>query len=211
MPQVTTIRSYGPRSGWPRLNCRRGPAGYVLVASSSCASTGARCPVGALVQPAAVVRLGQLPAQRLQLASHPGVQNQNLADLPGGDRSGGLAHRGQDALIVRRQRGRIHPRRPVRDQPHRPARHLHHRRSGRCPLAGELLAHSRSSPLPRVPGHSLPSGQSAPCGTFAPCHMSVHGTAARAVFKDLHQRKPGAPAAASPSGTHAGEITVRTD
>lgn len=42
-------------------------------------------------------------------------------------------------------------------------------------------SHSRSSPLLHVPGRCLPSGQSATCGTFGPCHMSIHGTADRAL------------------------------
>ncbi|MGP4004669.1 hypothetical protein, partial [Streptomyces sp. 8N706] len=82
--------------------------------------------------------------------SAPGrIQAQHLADLPGGDRAGGLPHRGQDALVLRRQHGLSHLLPTVRDQPHRPTRHLDHRRPGLRALVGELLAH----PLPHPLGH----------------------------------------------------------
>jgi hypothetical protein len=56
------------------------------------------------VQPAAVGQFPQLPAQRLQLAPRPDIQPQYLADLPDRDRFAGLAHDGEDALVLRRER-----------------------------------------------------------------------------------------------------------
>ncbi|MFD5036103.1 hypothetical protein ACFWNI_03095 [Streptomyces sp. NPDC058377] len=50
--------------------------------------------------------LGQLSAQRLQLAPHPDLQPQHLTDLPGRNRTGGLPHGDQDALVLRRCRHR---------------------------------------------------------------------------------------------------------
>lgn len=77
------------------------------------------------------------PAQRFQLAPHADVHSQHLADLPGHDRSDGLPHSGEDALVVRRKYGLLHAGRAVRDQHHRPSTD----RRGQGALVGELLAH----------------------------------------------------------------------
>ncbi|MEV6962765.1 hypothetical protein AB0M97_27030 [Streptomyces sp. NPDC051207] len=57
------------------------------------------------------------------------------------DRSGGLPHGGDDALIVPRQRVLLHARLAVRDQHHRPAAHLPGHRTGGGAFLGELPGH----------------------------------------------------------------------
>ncbi|MFE8940940.1 hypothetical protein ACFYNX_26080 [Streptomyces sp. NPDC007872] len=53
-----------------------------------------------------------------------------LADLTGHDRSGGLPHGGDDALVVPRERVLLDARLVVRDQHHRPSAHLPRCRRG---------------------------------------------------------------------------------
>ncbi|GAA2505015.1 hypothetical protein GCM10010393_42100 [Streptomyces gobitricini] len=64
-----------------------------------------------------------------------------LADLTGHDRSGGLTHSGDDALVVPRERILLHPRPAVRGQHHRPASHLPGDRSDGGAFLGKLPGH----------------------------------------------------------------------
>ncbi|MEU2674861.1 hypothetical protein ABZ622_39770 [Streptomyces sp. NPDC007164] len=69
-------------------------------------------------------RSDQLPTQRFQLGPDADVDTQGIADLPGHDRSGGLPHDSDDALVVLRELVLLHARFAAWDQHHRPAVHL---------------------------------------------------------------------------------------
>ncbi|MGW0295350.1 hypothetical protein ACWDYK_01365 [Streptomyces anthocyanicus] len=62
-------------------------------------------------------------------------------DLPGHDRTGGLPHDREKALVVRRKHGLLHVLRAVWDHHHCLATHLPRRRRERGPLLGGLLTH----------------------------------------------------------------------
>ncbi|MFJ5787356.1 hypothetical protein [Streptomyces hydrogenans] len=91
------------------------------------------------MQPAAIGQFPQLPAQRLQLAPHPGVQPERPAHLPDHDRPTGSADGSENALVLRRERGLGRFRGAVRVQQHPPSRPLRDSRRRRGPYLGQLL------------------------------------------------------------------------
>lgn len=99
--RAVKTRPSGPSTGWslfltPNSTAISGP----LVTHSSRRARRLRAhgelTDRPLVQPAAVGRLGHLPAQRFQLAPHLGVQAQYFADGPHRDGTCGLPHRGRN-------------------------------------------------------------------------------------------------------------------
>lgn len=83
------------------------------------------------------------------LRRHPGVQPEGLADLADRDGPARTACGGENALVLRRERGLGHLRGPVRDQQHRLPAHLPGSRRCRGTLGGDLLAHPGQDPLRR--------------------------------------------------------------
>lgn len=103
--------------------------------------------VGEFAQPAAFGELGQLSAQGFELAPHPGVQAERLADLTHHHRTSGGPYGLEDPLVLRRQSRLGHAGAVVRDQQHRLPAHLGRGRFRCRALGGDLLAHPREDPL----------------------------------------------------------------